>query len=217
MADVLDRPPVQTGTKRGQADRDPKTGHFLPGVSRPAGPGRPRLPAWLKDRGEDALLVTYACATGVVLEGAPPAAAIVAAESDAKTRIAAASEIADRVYGRPIAAPPVERHEEPAVEDTAVRVAQLEGVLAQLAAQGDRAAALALLAALDPVRYASGTRATPPAQAEHVDVVDFGPMVVQAPPSSPAPETPSPEPAAAPSEPAGGTQGDGDGWGWGAE
>ncbi len=80
--------------------RDDK-GRLLPGHS--ANPlGRPRLPDWFKGKGLDAIRVLSAAATGTVddLPDPPPAALQVASESSVKERIAAATELANRVYGK---------------------------------------------------------------------------------------------------------------------
>lgn len=75
-------------------------GHFAEGAA--PGPGRPRLPDWFKAKGVDALRVLAAAATGTVddMPDLPAAATQVAAESSPKERIAASTELANRVYGK---------------------------------------------------------------------------------------------------------------------
>ena len=66
---------------------------------------------------------------------------------------------------------------EPTTPPKAPTVADLEARLAQLADDGDRAAILAMLAALDPARYGPPGRVAVDA-ADTVDVVDWTPAIV---------------------------------------
>jgi hypothetical protein len=62
--------------------------------------GRKPLPQWFKDKGEPALRVLCAAATGIAEEGDPPAALELAASCSDRVRKDAAKEIVDRLYGK---------------------------------------------------------------------------------------------------------------------
>jgi hypothetical protein len=70
----------------------------------PKSPGRPKLPAFFKERGPNALRMIVAQATGEALPGddgaVSAAVAEVAASSSTKERGAAAIEMANRIYGK---------------------------------------------------------------------------------------------------------------------
>jgi len=66
----------------------------------PPGPGRPKLPAWFKARGDDALKTLLAAATGIAAEDDPPGAKELAASCSDRVRLAAALAVIDRVYGK---------------------------------------------------------------------------------------------------------------------
>lgn len=82
---------------RPDAIREPGTGRFLPGNKTG---GRRQLPDWFKDTGPDALRVLVAAATGVAVDGAPPAAIELAATCSDRVRADAAKTIIERVYGK---------------------------------------------------------------------------------------------------------------------
>lgn len=149
--------------------------------------GRPPLPSWFRERGPDALRMLAACATGEAQLGDSDAAVEIARVAAPELRVRAAVDMADRIYGRAQAAPTLaavestESHDAgetapPTAEETAARVRALESVLTGLAEQGDRAAAIALLSALDPTRYGAPGRSTP--TDDTVDLVDWVPAVV---------------------------------------
>lgn len=136
--------------------------------------GRRRLPDWFKDRGPDALRMMAAIATGDTMEDDSDAVRLAAADADPALRAKAASEMADRIYGRAPTAPAVEfDSQDPATG----RIERMETILEALAASGDRAAAGLLLAALDPARYGPPGRVIPESS-DTVDSVDFVPAVV---------------------------------------
>ena len=58
------------------------------------------MPDWFKDTGPDALRVLVAAATGVALDGAPPAAQELASVCSDRVRADAAKTIIERVYGK---------------------------------------------------------------------------------------------------------------------
>lgn len=82
---------------RPDAIREPGTGRFLPGNKTG---GRRQLPDWFKDTAPDALRVLVAAATGVALDGAPPAAVELAGVCSDRVRADAAKTIIERVYGK---------------------------------------------------------------------------------------------------------------------
>jgi len=142
--------------------------------------GRYRLPHWLRDGVDDLLRVHLAVGVGRVELSVAPG-------EDVDDRVAglvaeASGELRARcreyLLGHALAP-----HAQWALPEDDVRppraptVEELEAKLASLAEGGDRAAILAMLAALDPVRYGPPGKALPPADTA-VDTVDFVPAIV---------------------------------------
>jgi hypothetical protein len=144
--------------------------------------GRYRLPAWLRGSVDELLRVHLAI--GV----ARPEAAVehghdvddrvlgLIAEATPELR----ARCREYLLGHALA-PHAQWQPDPSGEPTtppkAPTVAELEQRLGQLADDGDRAAILAMLAALDPARYGPPGRVAVDA-ADTVDVVDWTPAVV---------------------------------------
>ena len=142
--------------------------------------GRYRLPHWLRDGVDDLLRVHLAVGVGRVELSVAPG-------EDVDDRVAglvaeASGELRARcreyLLGHALAP-----HAQWALPEDDVRppraptVEELETKLASLAEGGDRAAILAMLAALDPARYGPPGKALPPADTA-VDTVDFIPAIV---------------------------------------
>lgn len=146
---------------------------------------RLRLSRWLRTATDHILRVQYAKAVGNpdVVPDLTEAERMTVIEADAKARNAAAAMILDITLAAHA------RWEAPTPGDDAPRalgsdwrrpsIEELEERLAALADDGDRAAILAMLAALDPVRYGPPGKVAPPADSS-VDVVDFTPAIVTA-------------------------------------
>jgi hypothetical protein len=158
----------------------------MPSPPRPgSGRASDRLPLsrWLRTATDHILRVQYAKAVGNpdVVPDLTDAERLSVVEADSKDRNAAAKMILD------IALAPHARWE-PEHRDNGTMVAmganwrrpsieELEERLAALADDGDRAAILAMLAALDPARYGPPGRTVADAP-DTVDVVDWVPAVV---------------------------------------
>lgn len=154
-----------------------------PKRSRPSGKqsGRLLLPSWLRDATIEILRLEYA--VGV----ARPEAAVGAGE-DVDDRVAAlvaeaSPELRQKcrafILGYTLA-PHAKWAPEPIDDATDAKgptVEELETYLRELAESGDRAAILAMLAALDPARYGPPGRVAVDA-ADTVDVVDWTPAIV---------------------------------------
>ena len=144
--------------------------------------GRLRLPRWLRGSVDELLRVHLA--VGV----ARPEAACAPGEDVDERILGLVAEASPDLRARCresllslALAPHAQWQPEPSGEPTtppkAPTVAELEHRLAQLADDGDRAAILAMLAALDPQRYGPPGRVAVDA-ADTVDVVDWTPAIV---------------------------------------
>ena len=140
--------------------------------------GRLLLPSWLRGATDDMLRAEYAIGMGDASLAAPPgqdvADAIVGLVSEAAPELRAAC----RRHLLSYALAPHARWEEgiePVLGPMPASVAELEARLEELADAGDRAAILAMLAALDPTRY--GRHAAPAADGGLTDVVDWAPKI----------------------------------------
>lgn len=144
--------------------------------------GRYRLPHWLKGSVDE--LIRVHLAIGVAR---PEAAVEEGRDVDERTHalvLDASPELRARcrefLLGHALA-PHAQWQPEPSGEATeaprAPTVPELEARLAALADDGDRAAILAMLAALDPARYGPPGRQAPETDGA-VDSVDFVPAVV---------------------------------------
>lgn len=141
--------------------------------------GRKNLPSWLRHAVDDLLRAEYAIGMGdpslAVPRGAdvPESVAALVAEAAPELRHACRKNL----LGHALAPHAKWDAEEP--DDTIVTVEELERRLSDLARADDRPAILAMLAALDPVRYGPPGKVAPPADSS-VDVVDFTPAIVTA-------------------------------------
>jgi hypothetical protein len=144
--------------------------------------GRYRLPSWLRGSVDELLRVHLAI--GV----ARPEAAVEHGHDVDDRVLGLISEATPELRARcreyllghalaPHAQWQPEASGEPTVPPKAPTVAELEHRLAQLADDGDRAAILAMLAALDPARYGPPGR-TVADSPDTVDVVDWTPAIV---------------------------------------
>lgn len=144
--------------------------------------GRVRLPRWLRGSVDELLRVHLAvgvarpeaaCAPGEdVDERILGLVADASADLRARCRESLlALALAPHAQWQP------EASGEPTAPPKAPTVADLEARLAQLADDGDRAAILAMLAALDPARYGPPGR-TVADSPDTVDIVDWTPAVV---------------------------------------
>ena len=142
--------------------------------------GRYRLPHWLRDGVDDLLRVHLAVGVGRVELSVAPGVDVddrvagLVAEASGELR----ARCREYLLGHALAP-----HAQWALPEDDVRppraptVEELEAKLASLAEGGDRAAILAMLAALDPARYGPPGKAAPPADTA-VDTVDFIPAIV---------------------------------------
>jgi hypothetical protein len=144
--------------------------------------GRYRLPHWLKGSVDELLRVHLAIGVArpeaAVDPGADADDRVIGLVSDATPELRARCR--EYLLGHALA-PHAQWQPEASGEPTATpkppTVADLEARLAQLADDGDRAAILAMLAALDPARYGPPGR-TVADSPDTVDVVDWVPAVV---------------------------------------
>ena len=160
----------------------------MPSPPRPgSGRASDRLPLsrWLRTATDHILRVQYAKAVGNpdVVPDLTEAERLSVVEADSKDRNAAAKMILDITLA-PHARWEVEHRDDgtpkPMGSDwRRPSIEELEERLAALADDGDRAAILAMLAALDPARYGPPGKVAPPADSS-VDVVDFTPAIVTA-------------------------------------
>lgn len=144
--------------------------------------GRQLLPSWLRTATDDLLRAEYAIGMGdaslAVEPGrdVPDSIAALVADADAALRHSCRKHLLAHALA------PHARWEDDISPRAATKwrtpsIEELEERLGQLADDGDRAAILAMLAALDPVRYGPPGKVAPPADSA-VDTVDFTPAIV---------------------------------------
>jgi hypothetical protein len=150
-------PPTTTGSPAPSGEKKVVGRPFPKG--HPGGPGRPKLPDSFKSRAPKALKELLDIALGKQ-----------AVDKDS-VRLAAIALVVEYYYGpaksaRVGACVPV---------DSADRIAMLEAVVADAAANGNAEAAIRMLEALDPTRW--GKKQSEGGEDEQVDTVDFSPLV----------------------------------------
>jgi hypothetical protein len=143
--------------------------------------GRYRLPAWLRGSVDELLRVHLAIGVArpeaAVEHGHDVDDRVLGLISEASPELRARCR--EYLLGHALA-PHAQWQPEPSGEPTtppkAPTVAELEARLGQLADDGDRAAIIAMLAALDPARYGPPGKTVPPPDSS-VDTVDFAPVI----------------------------------------
>jgi hypothetical protein len=144
---------------------------------------RLRLSRWLRTATDHILRVQYAKAVGNpdVVPDLTEAERLAIVEADSKDRNAAAKMVLDITLAAHARwEPPTPGDDTPRALGSDWRrpsIEELEERLAALADDGDRAAILAMLAALDPARYGPPGKVAPPPDTS-VDTVDFIPAIV---------------------------------------
>jgi hypothetical protein len=144
--------------------------------------GRLLLPALLRDATVEILRLEYAVGVGRAEaavapgEDVPDNVAAMVAEASPELRQKCRAHVLGYTLAPHAKWAPEPLQAAPEASEP-VTVADLERQLRELAESGDRAAILALLAALDPARYGPPGKVLPPPDSS-VDTVDFSPAIV---------------------------------------